>query len=259
MSLRPWLTAIGAAAFAVYAAQTQAPANEALRFEVASLKPSNPDAQGGGIIRPTQGNQGYIATNMPLRTYLMIAYVVRDTQISGAPAWFANDRYDLNAKAEKPSTVEELHIMLQNLLADRCGLKLHKETREATGYALVIDKGTPKLTEHDAADQDYPPIRPTGPGKARATNAQMSLFALFIARGLDVPIVDKTGLTGRYDFDFEVALERVAGPDGQERAVPPDAGMISEALKKQLGLRLEKIRTTTEHIVIDRVEKPTAN
>jgi len=240
-------------------AQTTAPASESLRFEVASLKPTPPDVQGPAIIRPTPGNQGYIATNMPLRTYLMIAYVVRDTQISGAPAWFANDRYDLNAKAEKPSTVEELHVMLQNLLADRCGLKIHKESKEGTGYALVIDKGTPKVTEHDPTDKDHPPIRPTGPGKAKAVNAPMNLFALFIARGLDVPVVDKTGLTAFYDFDFEVAIDRVAGPDGQERIAPPDAGAISEALKAQLGLRLEKIKTTTDHIVIDRVEKPSAN
>src|SRR5436189_5876316 len=112
MSLSPWLAAVSAAALAIVCAvhataQSLAPASESLRFEVASLKPSNPDAQGTAIIRPTPGNQGYIATNMPLRTYLMIAYVVRDTQISGAPSWFANDRYDLNAKAEKPSTVEQ--------------------------------------------------------------------------------------------------------------------------------------------------------
>jgi len=237
----------------------QAPSPQSLRFEVASLKPSNPDVPAPGLIRPTPGNQGYIATNLPLRTYLMIAYVVRDTQISGAPAWFANDRYDLNAKAEKPSTVDELHTMLANLLADRCGLKIHKETKETTGYALVIDKGAPKVTEHDPADKDHPPIRPTGPGRAKAINAPMGLFALFISRGLDVPVVDKTGLTAFYDFDFEVAIERVAGPDGQERAAPPDAGTISDALKSQLGLRLEKIKTTTEQIVIDRVEKPSAN
>jgi uncharacterized protein (TIGR03435 family) len=237
----------------------QPAASESLRFEVASLKPSNPDVPAPGLIRPTPGNQGYIATNLPLRSYLMIAYVVRDTQISGAPAWFGNDRYDLNARAEKPSTVDELHTMLANLLVDRCGLKIHKEAREATGYALVIDKGAPKVTEHDAADKDHPPIRPTGPGRAKAINAPMSLFALFISRALDVPVVDKTGLTAFYDFDFEVAIERVAGPDGQERAVPPDGNSISEALKSQLGLRLEKIKTTIDHIVIDHVEKPSAN
>ena len=197
---------------------------------------------------------------MPLRVYLMIAFVVRDTQITGAPAWFDNDRYDMTAKAEKPSTVEELHVMLQNLLIDRCGLKIHKVAKETTGYALVIDKGAAKLAEHDPADKNYPPISPGGgPGKVRGINAAMDLFALFISRGLDVPVVDKTGLTGHYDFTFEVAPDRIAGPDGQERMARPDGGMISEALKAQLGLRLERTKATTEHIVIDHVEKPTAN
>jgi uncharacterized protein (TIGR03435 family) len=266
MTVRHWSAALGAAGIAICcawhtAAQTQTAqsAPESLRFEVASLKPSAPDAGGRGIIRPTTGNQGYVATNMPLRSYLMIAYVVRDTQISGAPSWFDSDRYDLMAKAEKPATIEELHIMLQNLLVDRCGLKIHKETKETSGFALVVDKGGHKLTEHDPEDKNYPPIATIGPGKVQGANATANLFALFISRGLDVPVIDKTGLTAHYDFTFEIVPERVAGPDGQEGIVRPDGPMISEALKAQLGLRLEPTKTTTERIIIDRVEKPTAN
>lgn len=264
MTPRHWLTAISAVALAIVCAirttaQTQTSPSESLRFEVASLKPSQPDAQGPSIIRPTPGNQGYLGTNMPLRAYLMIAYVVRDSQIAGAPSWFATDRYDLNAKAEKPATIEELHLMLQNLLADRCGLKIHKESTEKSGFALVIDKSGPKLTEHDPADKNYPPITPAGLGKVKGINATMNLFALFLSRALDVPVVDKTGLTAHYDFTFEVVPDRVAGPDGQERLAPPDSGTISEALKAQLGLRLERTKATTERIVIDHVDKPSAN
>ena len=111
MTLRLWHPAAGIAALAAVCAiltparmqDAQNPAGDSPRFEVASLKPSLPGGQ-GGIIRPMPGNQGYVGTNMPLRTYLMIAYTVRDTQISGAPSWFGNDLYDLNAKAEKSST-----------------------------------------------------------------------------------------------------------------------------------------------------------
>jgi uncharacterized protein (TIGR03435 family) len=262
-----WPTAAFAAGLAAFCAlhtiaQTQSPqlpASESLRFEVASLKPSPTDAQGGGIIRPTPGNQGYLATNMPLRAYLMIAYVVRNTQITGAPSWFDNDRYDMSAKAEKPSTIEELHIMLQNLLADRCGIKIHKERKETSGYALVIEKVSPKHTEHDHADKNYPSITPVGSGKVQCINATLNLFALFISRGLDLPVVDKTGLTAHYDFTFEIVPDRVAGPDGQERVAPPDGAMVSEALKAQLGLRLDRTKATNERIVIDHVEKPSAN
>jgi uncharacterized protein (TIGR03435 family) len=73
--------------------------------------------------------------------------------------------------------------MLQNLLADRCGLKIHKESTETSGFALVIDKSGPKLTEHDPADKNYHPITPVGPGKVKGINATMNLFALFISRG----------------------------------------------------------------------------
>jgi uncharacterized protein (TIGR03435 family) len=205
------------------------------------------------------GNQGYIATNLPLRSYLMIAYVVRDSQISGAPSWFDTERYDMNAKAEKSSTIDELHIMVQNLLADRCGLKIHKESKEVPGYALVVDKGEPKLTEHDPEDRNYPPIAPIGPGKAQGTNAHMELFALFLSRGIDRPVVDKTGLNGHYDFTFEVVPDRIPGADGQEKVVPPDGPMISEALKNQLGLRLEPTKAMSDHIVIDHVERPSGN
>jgi len=228
--------------------------NEDLRFEVASLKPSIPDPQGGGIIRPKPANNGYTATNMTLRTYLMIAYTVRDTQISGGPSWFGEDRYDLDAKAEKPGTIDELHIMLRNLLADRCHLKIHMETKEQSGYALVIDKGGPHLTEHDPPSTDHPPIAPGGgPGKAAATNVNMNYLALFLSRILDRPVVDKTGLNGYYDFRLEFVPERAAGAETIE------GPSLFEALKLQLGLRLDATKAPSEHIVIDSVEKPTGN
>ena len=233
------------------AAQT-AP-DENLRFEVASLKPTPDGTQGGAIIRPKPANNGYIGINMPLRTYLMIAYTVRDTQISGGPSWFAEERFDLDAKAEKPSSVDELHMMLRNLLADRCHLKLHKETKEQSGFALVVDKGGPKLAQHDAEDKDHPPIAPTGPGKFQATNVHMNYLALFLSRIVDRPIVDKTGLSAFYDFKLEFAPER---PPGAEQI---DGPSLFEALKLQLGLRLDAAKAPSEHLVIDSVERPTGN
>ena len=137
MTLRHWHTAISAVALAIVCAlhttaQTQAPAAESLRFEVASLKPSQPDAQGPSIIRPTPGNQGYLGTNMPLRAYLMIAYVVRDSQIAGAPSWFANDRYDLNAKAQiVPQLAAAREIPGDRVQAARRGLRQARRARPA--------------------------------------------------------------------------------------------------------------------------------
>lgn len=249
---RFWMALCCAAACAAQAA----PDNN-LRFDVAALKPSLPN-QAGGILRPTVGNQGYHAVNLPLRAYVMVAFGLRDTQISGAPGWLAADPYDLEAKAEKPSSNDELHVMLQNLLVDRCHLKYHMETKEQSGFALVLDKEGMKMTEHDAADKDYPPIRPAGPGKVEGTNVAMNYVALFLSRIVDRPVVDKTGLTAHYDFKLEFAPERPAGADGGNPA-PIDAPPLMEALKTQLGLRLEQAKAPTQHLVIDHIEKPGDN
>ncbi len=247
---------------ALFAAHAQTPApqtanTDSLRFDVASLKPSLPNQQ-GGIIRPTPGNQGYHATNLPLRTYLTIAYSVRDSQITGDPSWLGTDRYDLEAKAEKQSTIDELHTMLGHLLEDRCQLKFHMETKEQSGFSLVLDKAGPKLTEHDPNDKDYPPIAPTGPGRFQATNATMNYFAFFLSRIVDRPVVDNTGLPARYDFKLEFAPDRPGGADGGN-APAIDAPGLPEALKSQLGLRLEQGKVPGQHLVIDHIEKPSEN
>lgn len=240
----------------VTALMAQTPA-DSLRFEVASLKPSLAD-QRGGIIRPTPGNAGYLATNMPLLTYLTIAYTVRDSQISGAPAWMADERYDLNAKAEKQSTSDELHAMLGRLLEDRCHLKYHMEKKEQPGFTLSIDKGAPKMTAHDPDDKNYPPIGPAGPGKLQATNVTMDYFAFFLSRIVDRPVINKTGMPGRWDFMVEIDLRPNRGGDGGG-APEAEGPSVFEALKSQLGLRLEAGRVMGEHLVIDHVERPSAN
>src|SRR5262249_39504595 len=104
-------------------AQAQTPP-KTLKFEVASVKPTQ-DTSGRGGIRPAQGGERYIATGMPLRALIMVAYQVKPEQIAGGPDWINTDRWDMNAKAEKASNADELHLMLQDLLADRFQLKFH--------------------------------------------------------------------------------------------------------------------------------------
>src|ERR1044071_6807768 len=87
-------------------------------FEVASVKPAAP-GQPGGIVRAMPGNQEYMARNMPLRMIMTVAYTVTDRQISGGPAWISDERWDLNAKADKPYPVEQLRLMLGKLLEER--------------------------------------------------------------------------------------------------------------------------------------------
>src|ERR1044072_2472398 len=95
-------------------------------FEVASIKPSAPGGR-GGIIRPMPGNQSYIASNMSLLAMMTVAYTVTDRQISGGPEWVRNDRFDMNAKADRRCTTDELHTLLQQLLEERFQLKVRHE------------------------------------------------------------------------------------------------------------------------------------
>src|SRR5258708_1556784 len=117
---------LASAAMLAVLAYAQAPA---LQFEVATIKPSQPGQQGGGI-RPAPGGRRYIATNVPLKLLLTVAYRLRADQVSGGPGWMDTALYDMNAEAERPSSVEELHLMLQNLIKEQFKLQTHFETKE---------------------------------------------------------------------------------------------------------------------------------
>src|ERR1051325_8083441 len=110
-------TALSAFLAAPLLAQAPAKIPADLRFEVVSLKPSEAQGPNGGI-RPAPGGQRYVATNCPIRLMIQVAYRVKPEQIVGAPAWFDTDRFDLQAKAEKPSSPDELHVMLMNMMVD---------------------------------------------------------------------------------------------------------------------------------------------
>ena len=108
-----------------------------LRFEVASLKPSTAEGTGYGI-RPAPGGQRYVAVNCPIKLMIQVAYRVKADQITGGPGWLDTERFDMEAKAEKPSSGDELHVMLMNMLVDRLQLKFHREKREMPMYALTV-------------------------------------------------------------------------------------------------------------------------
>jgi uncharacterized protein (TIGR03435 family) len=123
-----------------------------LTFDVASIKLSKPDEQGGGI-KPLPGGNGYIAQNMPIKIIISLMYRVPMRQIKGGPDWMDSERYDIEARADQAYGIEDLHLMFQNLLADRFNLKFHKDSREGPVYALTIDKSGLKMKE-DGTGQD---------------------------------------------------------------------------------------------------------
>ena len=231
-----------------------------LQFEVAVVKPAV-DLTAPGLITHLPGERGYRGVNMPLLDYLRVAYQVRADQLAG-PDWIANEHFDLEAKADRTCTADELHSMLQQLLEDRFHIKLHHETKVVSGYNLLVDAGSPKLTEHDPSDHAMMPI-PHGGGRHMASNIAMQYFAFYLSDELGETVVDKTGLTGHNDFqvswgaDGPMAMMFVPGNSSEhESAQTPASGVtVFEALRKQLGLRLEKAKVPREHIVIDHIEK----
>ena len=175
-------------------------------FEVATIKPSPIEARAGRFIT-MQGHQ-FVARNHALKTLLAAAYNLTPVAISGGPGWVDSDRYDILAKppGEVRPTLGEQMAMLRKLLADRFKLTFHRETKEFSVYALTVAKGGAKLREGTEPPEGPLPLifhvspqEVTLPGR----NATMGELASVMQRSaLDRPVLDRTGLSGRYDFQL---------------------------------------------------------
>jgi len=238
-----------------------------LKFEVASLKPSEKENQGFAGIRPALGGQRYEAANCPITLMIQVAYRIKADQIVGAPGWLETDRFDMEALAAKPSSADELHVMLMNMLADRLQLKFHHEQRDMQRYALTVDKGGPKLTSHEADNGGDTWIdvaeAPFLHMKMKATSTPMDYLAFRLSQLMDRPVVNLTNLSGGYDFHLDYTRELPLGfpTNGKINGEEPDTSgpTVFAAVKQQLGLELKAGKGPVEVIVIDHVEKPSAN
>jgi uncharacterized protein (TIGR03435 family) len=249
-------------------AQTPATATNPLKFEVASLKPSQADpAVRGGGIRPAPGGQRYIGTNATLRLFITVAYGVKGDQIEGGPDWMDTARFDMNGVAAKQSNIDELHSMLQDLLADRFKLRFHRETKQLPVYALTVDKDGPKLHARESANAGEPWVDVTAERMLQMTLRSkvvtMDYFAFRLSQLLDRPVINLTKLPGSFDFDLKYTRE--APPGLPENAMingqPVDTSgpTIFEAVRRQLGLKLESQKGPVQIIVVDHAEKPAEN
>jgi uncharacterized protein (TIGR03435 family) len=226
-------------------------------FEVATVKPSK--AAGGINNRhdPVQASW----TNAPLTVVITSAYRVHSDQLVGGPSWIKSDHWDIIAKTDRPATWDQQNKMLQPLLADRFKLKVHWETRQLPQYELVVAKGGPKLPESSASGNPSGP--PAGTkirrGLIDAHGITSAEFAFWLRGELGRPVVDRTGLTGKYDFKVEW-LPDESQPNSGGDAPPPDSGGPSIfAAIRELGLRLRAIKGPVPVLVIDHVEKPSEN
>jgi uncharacterized protein (TIGR03435 family) len=234
-------------------------------FDVATIKPARPDGHGKGF-----GIDGRtIRTfNTSLTDLIVYAYDVQKKQIVNGPEWIDNDRYEITGvpDVEGAPNNRQVRTMIQKLLADRFQLKFHHDTRELSVYILSVAKGGPKnLTKSDSKDDGFSvPIRPVPGGFTMPIrNALMTDFTGFALQGavLDRPVLDHTGITGRYDFtltwaplgtEFEGTLPPPAPTDN------PPPGLFT-AMQEQLGLVLTPTKAPADVMVIDKAEKPSAN
>jgi uncharacterized protein (TIGR03435 family) len=232
-------------------------------FDVTVIKPSDLGAPGKGI--RVQGRQ-LSTLNFSVSDMITFAYGIHVRQITGAPAWIESEKYNVTAKpaGEGQPNTKQWKIMLQKMLADRFQLTFHHEKKELSVYAITLGKNGPKLTK-SAGDPNGLYGAGGPPGAFSARNANMGDFAeVMQSTMLDRPVVDQTGLSGRFDFQLKFTPDETqyagAGarvpPPADDATAPPD---LFTALQEQLGLKLQATKAPVDVIVIDRVQKPSAN
>jgi uncharacterized protein (TIGR03435 family) len=237
--------------------------NARLVYEVATIKPAPPDAQNSPYrVRPGQVE----ILNRSLAGLIQEAYNLHSSQIAGAKGWIDSERYDILGKpaAAGVPNLEQLRQMLRNLLADRFQLKFHMEEKEMPVYAITIGKAgqhklTPSPVQRPLGGGDF-----RGPGAYSGRSATIANLAEALqAVVLDRPVVDHTGLTGRFDFvlrwrpdDFQYGGRGATLPKAPDADSLPD---LFTAFQEQLGLKIEATKALAPVFIIDAAQKPSAN
>jgi len=228
-----------------------------------------------------------VIRNIALRRLILIAYGIQDYQLWGDPSWIRSEHYDIQAKADGNTSVQQLEgAMLQALLKERFKLTLHRETRELPVYALTVGKGAAKLhhTEHGACTPyslDSPPpiltqadphpifcgLHLTVEGLNRTLDGKgvtMDMLAANLSRtynsSLGRNVIDRSGLAGAFDVHLTWAIDPLAAVSDAGATSPEGTGpALVTALREQLGLKLESAKGPVEGFVVDHVERPSAN
>jgi uncharacterized protein (TIGR03435 family) len=250
---------------AVQAAQTAAPSPAARPvFDVASIRPSDPDEVGGRVYFPPGR---FEVRNAKLIFVIQQVYGVKDYQIVEAPKWitdWSTARFNISAKAEGAASEEQLRLMAKNLLADRFKLKLHNETRELPVYVLVQDKKGIKLGA--VPDNGRPMgsgyVESVDLGWRRGKDVSMEDLVSALSGQTDRPILDRTNYTEKFTFELKwAARAQSSGTGGLLSDLQPETGQASlfTTIREQMGLRLDPQKAPIEVLVIDHVERPSAN
>jgi len=229
-------------------AQAQQPPAGLPRFEVVSVKPSNaPRASWSWGTPPGR----VVMRNVTLQFLVTYAYHLNDYQLDGGPKWLDSARFDIDAKLPDGVPMSQAPAMLQAMLEDRFQVKAHRETRDVREYSLVVAQGGPRFVDLDKND-NAGATSYTGPNEILGRAKTAPEIAAMLIGPVGAPVIDRTGLTGKYDFHLKYAPLSVSAEADQ--GLPTIFGAVLK-----LGLKLESTKGPVEVMVIDRAEMPSAN
>lgn len=226
-------------------------------FDVATVKPVEPDDPRTSI--EIHGDR--LIASATMKALIGFAWDVQDRDIAAGPSWIGSIVYHVEGKSEsllQQNALPQIRQMLQSLLADRFKLAIHRQTREEPVYELLVSRGGDKLKP---STENQPPRLGNGRGRISGAAADTGMLARMLSGRLGRPVLDKTGLTGNYDFTLTWTPAPGEAGDGTEDGPAADPGgpSIFSALQEQFGLKLESAKGPVEILVVDHVEKPDAN
>ncbi len=232
-------------------------------FDVATIKPSVPDAPGKGI---RVNGRNFSTLNTTLNDLITFAYGLHARQISGGLSWMDTEKYDLAAVPDRPGVPSDAQLkgMIKKLLADRFQLKFHLEKKELTVFTINVAKTGAKIDKSASDPKQLPGLGFRGLGDLIVRNATMKDFAgLLQSAVLDRPVVDQTGLEGKFDFtllwtpdETQFVGMGMKVPPPPENPAHPD---LFTSMTQQLGLKMESGKAAVDVLAIDKVEKPSDN
>ena len=240
------------------------PADAKPVFEVATIKPSAPDQQGKAF---TVRGGRIVTINTTLLDLIKFAYGVQDKQVENLPDWASSQKYDVDGKPDIPGIPNpaQLRRMVQLMLADRFQLKMHEEKKDMSAYVLSVAKSGEKMETSAPDSGALPGLVFTGLGRLTVRNATMQDFCeLMQSAVLDRPVVDETELPGHYNFLLKWTPDesqfggmgiKVPPPSDAADAPPP----LYTAITEQIGLKLEAGKAPVKMLVVDHVDRPSAN
>jgi bla regulator protein blaR1 len=224
---------------------------------VASVKPSQePPGSASGIF---ESKAGINAKNVTLTRCIRGAYGVEESRIVGGPRWVNEDRFHIEATTAVPTDDHDLMLMLQTLLSDRFKLVFHRVPRTVSGYRLVLGRGGLKA---GASEPNGRSVGNSSRGRIDAEGYTLAQFAMRLSQTMHEPVLDATGVAGRFDFKLEWTPDEMqAKPPSADQRVAnlPEGPGLFTALQQQIGLKLESGKISVEVLVIDSAEKPSEN